>query len=137
MASGWENAPDGKAPKWMEPRVQSLSHAWVECSVGWHSRGRWAGWMLSHQSQPLSLIMCASSMMYLPSLYFWLLSKACSYRNTKEEKTWNDQRCTGDFWHTGAKAGPMTDLGASEVWPQPHSDSLRRPTAQARHVPLA
>lgn len=27
-------------------------------------------WVLSGQSQPLSLIMCASSMMYLPSLYF-------------------------------------------------------------------
>lgn len=23
----------------MEPSVQSLSHAWVECSVGWRSRG--------------------------------------------------------------------------------------------------
>lgn len=31
------------------------------------------------QSHPFSLIMCASSMMYLPSLYFWLDSKACSY----------------------------------------------------------
>lgn len=50
--------------------VQSLSHAWVECSVGWHSCGCWTGWMPSGQSQPLSLIMCASSMMYLPSLYF-------------------------------------------------------------------
>lgn len=30
------------------------------------------------QSHPLSLIMWASSMMNLPSLYFWLLSKACS-----------------------------------------------------------
>lgn len=30
------------------------------------------------QSQPLSLIMWLSSMMYFPSLYFWLLSKACS-----------------------------------------------------------
>lgn len=62
--------PDGKAPKWMEPSVQSLSHAWVECSIGWHSCGCWTRWMLSGQSQPLSLIMCASSMMYLPSLYF-------------------------------------------------------------------
>lgn len=62
--------PDGKAPKWMEPSVQSLSHAWVECSIGWHSCGCWTGWTQSGQSQPLSLIMCASSMMYLPSLYF-------------------------------------------------------------------
>lgn len=30
------------------------------------------------QSQPFSLIMCAFSMMNLPSLYFWLDSKACS-----------------------------------------------------------
>jgi hypothetical protein len=30
-------------------------------------------------SHPFSLIMWASSMMYLPSLYFWLDSKACSY----------------------------------------------------------
>lgn len=67
---GGRMPPDGKAPKWMEPIVQSLSHAWVECSVGWHSCGCWTGWMLSGQSQPLSLIMCASSMMYLPSLYF-------------------------------------------------------------------
>lgn len=29
-------------------------------------------------SQPFSLIICANSIMYLPSLYFWLLSKACS-----------------------------------------------------------
>lgn len=29
-------------------------------------------------SHPLSLIMWASSMMNFPSLYFWLLSKACS-----------------------------------------------------------
>lgn len=33
----------------------------------------------SVHSQPLSLIMWASSMMNLPSLYFWLLSNACSY----------------------------------------------------------
>ena len=101
----------------MGPSAQSLSHAWVECSVGWHSRGRWAGWLFSPQSQPLSLIMCASSMMYLPSLYFWLLSKACSYGNTKEEKTSNDQRCAGDFWLQEQKAGPVMGLGASEVWP--------------------
>ena len=31
------------------------------------------------QSQPLSLTMCASSMMNFPSLYFWLASNACSY----------------------------------------------------------
>lgn len=30
------------------------------------------------QSHPFSLIMWANSMMYLPSLYFWLVSKACS-----------------------------------------------------------
>lgn len=30
-------------------------------------------------SQPFSLIMCAISIMYLPSLYFWLDSNACSY----------------------------------------------------------
>lgn len=42
----------------------------VHVDTGWRPR--------SGQSQPLSLIMCASSMMYLPSLYFWLLSKACS-----------------------------------------------------------
>lgn len=36
--------------------------------------------LLVPQSQPLSLIMWASSMMNLPSLYFWLLSKACSCR---------------------------------------------------------
>lgn len=30
-------------------------------------------------SQPLSFIMWASSMINFPSLYFWLLSKACSY----------------------------------------------------------
>lgn len=35
------------------------------------------------QSQPLSLIMWLSSMMYFPSLYFWLLSKACSYFQPK------------------------------------------------------
>lgn len=29
-------------------------------------------------SHPLSLIICTSSMIYLPSLYFWLDSKACS-----------------------------------------------------------
>lgn len=31
------------------------------------------------QSHPFSLIMCASSMMNFPSLYFWLDSYACSY----------------------------------------------------------
>jgi len=30
------------------------------------------------QSHPLSFIMCATSIMYLPSLYFWLDSNACS-----------------------------------------------------------
>lgn len=30
------------------------------------------------QSQPLSFTMCDISMMYFPSLYFWLVSKACS-----------------------------------------------------------
>lgn len=29
--------------------------------------------------QPLSLIICANSIINLPSLYFWLFSKACSY----------------------------------------------------------
>lgn len=43
MASGWEDAPEGKAHTWMDPRVQSLSHAWVEWSVGWRSRGHGAG----------------------------------------------------------------------------------------------
>ena len=62
----------GRMPQMARPlngwnQVFSHSHAWVECSVGWHSCGRWVGWMLSPQSQPLSLIMCASSMMYLPS----------------------------------------------------------------------
>lgn len=33
----------------------------------------------SPQSQPLSFTMCDISMMYFPSLYFWLVSKACSY----------------------------------------------------------
>jgi hypothetical protein len=37
MVSGWEDVPDGRASKWMEPSVQSLSHAWVGCSVGWRS----------------------------------------------------------------------------------------------------
>ena len=32
------------------------------------------------QSQPLSFTMCDISMMYFPSLYFWLVSKACSWR---------------------------------------------------------
>lgn len=40
-----------------------------------HARGA-AG--LSPQSQPLSFTMCDISMMYFPSLYFWLVSKACS-----------------------------------------------------------
>lgn len=31
------------------------------------------------QSQPLSFTMCDISMMNFPSLYFWLVSKACSY----------------------------------------------------------
>lgn len=35
-------------------------------------------------SQPFSLIMCAISIMYLPSLYFWLDSNACSC-NTRQE----------------------------------------------------
>lgn len=34
--------------------------------------------LADHQSHPFSLIMCANSMIYLPSLYFWLDSKACS-----------------------------------------------------------
>lgn len=74
----------GGRPRWQGPQMDgtkcsvTLSHG-VGCSVGWRSCGHWLGWLLSTQSQPLSLIMCASSMMYLPSLYFWLLSKACSY----------------------------------------------------------
>lgn len=34
-------------------------------------------------SQPLSFIMWASSMINFPSLYFWLLSKACSWKKQK------------------------------------------------------
>lgn len=37
-------------------------------------------------SQPLSLIMWASSMMNLPSLYFWLLSNACSCNRDKNRQ---------------------------------------------------
>jgi len=35
-------------------------------------------------SQPLSLIICTSSMIYLPSLYFWLVSNACSLNKQKK-----------------------------------------------------
>ncbi len=31
-------------------------------------------------SQPLSLIICTSSIIYFPSLYFWLDSNACSWK---------------------------------------------------------
>jgi hypothetical protein len=43
-----------------------------------NDRGREGG-VGGNQSHPLSLIMWASSMIYLPSLYFWLDSKARSY----------------------------------------------------------
>lgn len=53
-----------------------------------------------HYSQPLSLIMWASSMMNFPSLYFWLLSKACS---CKEEKKKTSVMCQKKLktmtWH--------------------------------------
>lgn len=42
-------------------------------------------WRLSSQSQPLSFIMWESSIMNLPSLYFWLISNARSCkRNTQK-----------------------------------------------------
>ena len=42
----------GRMPQMARPlngwdQVFSHSHTWVECSVGWHSHGRWVGWMLS------------------------------------------------------------------------------------------
>lgn len=45
---------------------------------GWGMRRKGTA-CLSPQSQPLSFTMCDISMMYFPSLYFWLVSKACSY----------------------------------------------------------
>lgn len=39
-------------------------------------------------SQPLSFIMWASSMINFPSLYFWLLSKACSWKGKKSRQHW-------------------------------------------------
>lgn len=43
-------------------------------------------------SQPLSLIIWASSMMNLPSLYFWLLSNACSCNRQKQTKCYNRKK---------------------------------------------
>lgn len=37
-------------PDWMEPSAQLLSHARVECSIGWHSRA--LGWMETARSVP-------------------------------------------------------------------------------------
>lgn len=52
-------------------RVRSVTLSRLGRMFSWVAfAGCWTGWMLSGQSQPLSLIMCASSMMYLPSLYF-------------------------------------------------------------------
>lgn len=60
-------------------------HAGVDCSRGQGTGVRKMGHaeegrsLPIPQSQPLSLTMCDISMMYFPSLYFWLVSKACSY----------------------------------------------------------
>ncbi len=48
-------------------------------------------------SQPLSLIMWASSMMNLPSLYFWLLSNACSCNRQKPTKRQDWETCSFDY----------------------------------------
>lgn len=69
----------------VSPGVGS-THAGVDCSQGQGTGVRKVGHaeegpsLLSPpQSQPLSFTMCDISMMYFPSLYFWLVSKACSW----------------------------------------------------------
>jgi hypothetical protein len=39
---------------------------------------KYSEWLTFSSSQPLSLIICTSSIIYFPSLYFWLDSNACS-----------------------------------------------------------
>ena len=68
----------GAAGRWRGPRRR-----WEETGAppgepdGCREEAGAAG---SPQSQPLSFTMCDISMMYFPSLYFWLVSKACSWR---------------------------------------------------------
>uniref|UniRef100_A0A480HLK6 Protein yippee-like 3 isoform X2 n=1 Tax=Sus scrofa TaxID=9823 RepID=A0A480HLK6_PIG len=62
------------------------------------------------QSQPLSLIMWLSSMMYFPSLYFWLLSKACSYFQPKvvlQFSQWMSATAWRPVSSTRSSAGPQ------------------------------
>lgn len=77
--------------------AQPLNHMKPSTQLLAHSKDNTFGWMFflgfceSLQSQPLSLIMWANSMMYLPSLYFWLLSKACSYGEQREKSPKNSE----------------------------------------------
>lgn len=67
---------------------ESVAQRWLERGMKKLHWNRFRNLWKSHderrrfpsQSQPLSFIMWDSSMMYFPSLYFWLSSKACSCR---------------------------------------------------------
>ena len=78
-------------------RLANNSHYWnglATIAIGeslQESQFLWLRLENLYESQPLSLIMCASSMMNLPSLYFWLDSNACSCQfptTTTNNQSW-------------------------------------------------
>lgn len=68
------------------------------------------------QSQPLSLIMWLSSMMYFPSLYFWLLSKACSWKEGWDRHPRSNSLTTRHWGWEVDMSGPI--LHMRKLWPR-------------------
>ena len=98
-------------------------------------------------SHPLSLIICASSMINFPSLYFWLDSKACSCNRREgaghgglqlhgEPLTVPLKRMTRGWWTTAAGCCPDFQPGPRHTHTHAHKrlGSARLASRLARHA---
>lgn len=100
--------------------------------------------LVGFQSQPLSLIMWFSSIMNLPSLYFWLVSKACSCRRRRRERnnTGGRQPLVVQSFQGGRGRGGGHKAGDSHISIPGWSCSfhsiyqLQHAGPSAEHVPL-
>lgn len=81
----WHNFPGPKST--LPSSLQGRTHHTLQWSVKNGQNPRALFVCHPSQAQPLSLIMWASSMINFPSLYFWLDSKACSWK------------CKKNFWN--------------------------------------
>lgn len=105
--------------EWFRNMVHILKHKLTAC--GW-KLDEWAtnddvNWddITDDQSQPFSLIIWASSIIYFPSLYFWLDSNACSCRLDKRKKINKCKRINDTSFSSATQVNALTYFHPSGV----------------------